>query len=223
MNLHSKPILVALIAATIAVAGCETMQDASTNPDYAKTRRGAGYGAAAGAVIGLLTRGEKLDNALIGAAVGGIAGGAIGNYQDRQERKLRQQLAGTGVDVVRQGDNLTLNMPGKITFETNSADLNAGFYPVLDQVSNTLSEYGDTVVEVAGHTDSTGGQAYNQALSERRARSVAAYLTSRGIKPARLIVVGDGENHPVATNATPEGRQQNRRVELTIVPVQKKG
>ena len=223
MNLHSKRILAALIAGTIALASCETMQDASTNPDYAKTRRGAGYGAAAGAVIGLLTRGDKLDNALIGAAVGGIAGGAIGNYQDRQERKLRQQLAGTGVDVVRQGDNLTLNMPGKITFETNSADLNASFYPVLDQVSNTLSEYGDTVVEVAGHTDSTGGQAYNQALSERRARSVAAYQTSRGIKPARLIVVGDGENHPVASNATPEGRQQNRRVELTIVPVEKKG
>jgi len=113
-------------------------------------------------------------------------------------------------------------MPGNITFDTNSADLSANFYPILDQVSATLVEYGDTVIEVAGHTDSVGGAAYNQALSERRARSVAAYLTSRGVKPERLMIVGDGENHPVASNATAEGRQRNRRVELTIVPVHKK-
>jgi outer membrane protein OmpA-like peptidoglycan-associated protein len=198
------------------------MQEASTSPDYAKTRRDAGYGAAAGAVIGLLTRGDKLQNALIGAALGGVAGGAIGNYQDRQERKLREQLAGTGVTVVRQGDNLTLNMPGSITFATNSADLSSSFYPVLDAVSGTLQEYGETVIEVAGHTDSTGRAEYNQSLSQRRAQSVAAYIESHGVKPQRLIVVGDGSQHPVASNATPEGRQQNRRVELTIVPVEKK-
>jgi outer membrane protein OmpA-like peptidoglycan-associated protein len=215
-----KPILIALTA--IAVGGCETLQDASTNPDYAKTRRGAAYGAAGGAVIGLLTHGDKLQNALIGAALGGIAGGAIGNYQDRQERKLREQLAGTGVDVVRKQDNLTLNLPSNITFSTNSADLSANFYPVLDKVGATLQEYGDTVIEVAGHTDSTGSAAYNKALSERRAQSVAAYLTSRGVKSQRLIIIGDGEDHPVATNATVEGRQRNRRVELTIVPVEKK-
>ena len=214
--------LIAVVIATLALGGCQTVQEASTSPDYAKTRRDAAYGAAAGAVVGLLTRGDKLQNALIGAAVGGIAGGAIGNYQDRQERKLREQLAGTGVTVVRQGNNLTLNMPGNVTFATNSADLSASFYPVLDAVSGTLEEYGDTVIEVAGHTDSTGSAAYNQSLSERRAQSVAAYLESHGIKSQRLIVVGDGEQHPVASNATPEGRQQNRRVELTIVPVEKK-
>ncbi|HXB18306.1 MAG TPA: OmpA family protein [Steroidobacteraceae bacterium] len=114
-------------------------------------------------------------------------------------------------------------MPGNITFATNSADLNASFYPVLDKVSSTLVQYDQTMVEVAGHTDSTGGAAYNQALSERRAQSVAAYLTSRGVRGARLIVVGDGESHPIASNDTPEGRQQNRRVELTIVPVEKQG
>jgi outer membrane protein OmpA-like peptidoglycan-associated protein len=220
MTRRVKPILIALTA--IAVGGCETLQDASTNPDYAKTRRGAAYGAAGGAVIGLLTHGDKLQNALIGAALGGIAGGAIGNYQDRQERKLREQLAGTGVDVVRKQDNLTLNLPSNITFSTNSADLSANFYPVLDKVGATLQEYGDTVIEVAGHTDSTGSAAYNKALSERRAQSVAAYLTSRGVKSQRLIIIGDGEDHPVATNATVEGRQRNRRVELTIVPVEKK-
>jgi len=222
MKAMLKPILVAVIASAIVLSACETLQEASTSPDYAKTRRDAGYGAAGGAVIGLLTHGDKLQNALIGAALGGIAGGAVGNYQDRQERKLREQLAGTGVGVVRQGDNLTLNMPGNITFNTNSADLSANFYPILDQVSGTLLEYGNTIIEVAGHTDSTGSAAYNQALSERRAQSVAAYLTSRGVRQQRLMVVGDGENHPVATNATAEGRQQNRRVELTIVPVEKK-
>lgn len=215
-------LIAVLITHTLLLAGCETMQEASTSPDYAKTRRDAGYGAAAGAVIGLLTRGDKLQNALIGAAVGGVAGGAIGNYQDRQERKLREQLAGTGVTVVRQGDNLTLNMPGSITFATNSADLSSSFYPVLDAVSGTLQEYGETVIEVAGHTDSTGSAEYNQSLSQRRAQSVAAYIESHGVKPQRLIVVGDGSQHPVASNATPEGRQQNRRVELTIVPVEKK-
>jgi outer membrane protein OmpA-like peptidoglycan-associated protein len=214
---------VAALALTIALSACATVEQTATSPEYQKTREGAGIGAAAGAVIGLLTRGDKLQNALIGAAIGGVAGGAIGNYQDRQEAKLRASMAGSGVAVVRNGNNITLAMPGNITFATNSADLNASFYPILDEVSTTLNEYDQTMVEVAGHTDSTGGVAYNQALSQRRAQSVAAYLSSRGVRQVRLMVVGDGENHPVASNATPEGRQQNRRVELTIVPVEKKG
>lgn len=219
MKIHSR--LGWLVLA--GLSACATLQQTATSPDYQKTRTGAGIGAAAGAVIGLLTRGDKFQNALIGAAIGGVAGGAIGNYQDRQAAKLRADTAGTGVQVVQQGNNITLAMPGNITFATNSADLNASFYPVLDKVSSTLVQYDQTMVEVAGHTDSTGGAAYNQALSERRAQSVAAYLTSRGVRGARLIVVGDGENHPIASNDTPEGRQQNRRVELTIVPVEKQG
>lgn len=219
MKIHSR--LGWLVLA--GLSACATLQQTATSPDYQKTRTGAGIGAAAGAVIGLLTRGDKFQNALIGAAIGGVAGGAIGNYQDRQAAKLRADTAGTGVQVVQQGNNITLAMPGNITFATNSADLNASFYPVLDKVSSTLVQYDQTMVEVAGHTDSTGSAAYNQALSERRAQSVAAYLTSRGVRGARLIVVGDGENHPIASNDTPEGRQQNRRVELTIVPVEKQG
>jgi len=213
----------AALASLALLSGCMPMQQAATSPDYQKTRTGAGIGAGVGAVVGLLTRGDKFQNALIGAALGGVAGGAIGNYQDRQAAQLRQKMAGTGVDVVQKDNNITLNMPGSITFATNSADLNASFYPVLDKVSSTLVQYDQTMVEVAGHTDSTGGSAYNQALSERRAQSVAAYLTSRGVRGARLMVVGDGENHPIASNDTPEGRQQNRRVELTIVPVEKQG
>ncbi len=223
MKIKLNVTLVALLASSLVLGACATLQQTATSPEYGKTRRGAGYGAAAGAVIGLLTKGDKLENAAIGAAVGGLAGGAIGNYQDRQERKLREQMADSGVGIVRQGNNITLNMPGSITFSTDSADLSAAFYPILDRVSATLAEYDQTIVEVAGHTDSVGADDYNLALSERRARSVAAYLGSRGIKAARLITVAGGEQHPVASNQTAEGRQQNRRVELTIVPVATKG
>jgi len=215
-----KAYALAAAAAVVLVAGCEPAQQVATSPDYQKTRTGAGIGAAAGAVIGLLTHGNKFDNALIGAAIGGVAGGAIGNYQDRQQAQLKQQMAGTGVDVVRKDDNITLAMPGSLTFATNSADLNAAFYPVLDKVGQTLLQYDQTMVEVAGHTDSTGTAQFNQALSERRAQSVAAYLVSRGVNVKRLIVVGAGQSHPVASNDTPQGRAANRRVELTIVPVQ---
>jgi outer membrane protein OmpA-like peptidoglycan-associated protein len=128
-------------------------------------------------------------------------------------------MAGTGVDVVRKGDNITLDMPGGVTFAFNSSDLNAQFYPVLDKVAATLTEYDKTVIEVAGHTDSVGSDAYNQQLSEKRANSVASYLSSRGVNRTRVVTVGAGEAHPVATNDTEEGRAQNRRVEITIVPV----
>lgn len=217
-KLSGRLAVVGSLCVVVGLAGCAT----ATSPEYQKTRQGAGIGAAVGAVVGLLSKGDKFENAMIGAAIGGLAGGAIGNYQDRQEAKLRQQLAGTGVDVVRNGDNITLDMPGNITFRTDSAELSPDFYAVLDKVAATLAEFDQTMVEVAGHTDSTGSEAYNQALSERRAKSVAAYLSSRGIRSQRLLTVGAGEGHPVASNDTPEGRQQNRRVELTIVPVEKK-
>jgi outer membrane protein OmpA-like peptidoglycan-associated protein len=132
---------------------------------------------------------------------------------DKQEAKLRQQMAGTGVEVVRQGDNITLDMPGNVTFAFNSADLNAQFYPVLDKVAETLKEYDKSVVEVAGHTDSVGSDTYNQTLSERRANSVADYLSGHGMTRTRMVTIGAGEAHPVASNDTEEGRAQNRRVE----------
>jgi outer membrane protein OmpA-like peptidoglycan-associated protein len=156
---------------------------------------------------------------LIGAGVGALAGGAIGNYMDRQEAELRAELQGTGVSVTRIGDNITLNMPGNVTFATNSSDLSPAFFDVLASVSKILIEYDQTVVEVAGHTDSTGSDAYNQALSERRSASVSQYLQSQSIDPQRLISVGLGESMPVADNATDSGRQLNRRVEITMVPV----
>ena len=216
---HSSRIqITALALGSLLLAGC-----ASTgNPDTAKTRSGAAIGAGIGAVIGLLSKGDKFDNAAIGAAIGGLGGAEIGNYQDQQERKLRAQLANTGVEVQRVGNNITLDMPGGVTFATNSADINANFYTVLDQVATTLGEFNQTVIEVAGHTDSTGARAYNMTLSERRAGSVVSYLSGRGVARERMIAVGAGPDHPVDTNETAEGRAQNRRVEITIVPVEKK-
>ena len=212
--------VVALVAATVALAGCETMESFANDPEKEKTRKGTGYGAAAGAVVGLLTAGSNpFKSAMIGAAAGALIGGAAGNYMDRQEAKLRQQMAGTGVDVVRNGDHITLDMPGNVTFGFDSADLNAQFYPVLEKVAGTMKEFDKTVIEVAGHTDNTGGDTYNQGLSERRARSVAAFLSSQGVSGTRVVTIGAGEGHPVASNDTEEGRAQNRRVEITIVPV----
>jgi len=218
MNHSPRTQIIALALGSLLLAGC-----ASTgNPDTAKTRSGAAIGAGIGAVIGLLSKGDKFDNAAIGAAIGGLGGAAIGNYQDQQERKLRAQLANTGVEVQRVGNNITLDMPGGVTFATNSSDINANFYTVLDQVAATLGEFNQTVIEVAGHTDSTGARAYNMTLSERRAGSVVSYLSGRGIARERMIAVGAGPDHPVDTNATAEGRAQNRRVEITIAPVEKK-
>jgi outer membrane protein OmpA-like peptidoglycan-associated protein len=203
------------------VSGCTTVNPYTREEQTSKAAKGAGIGAAAGAVVGLLTKGDKLENALIGAGVGAIAGGGVGYYMDVQEAKLRQKLEGTGVSVTRMGDNITLNMPSSITFALNSADLNAQFYNALDGVSMVLKEYNKTVVEVAGHTDSSGSDQYNQALSERRAQSVATYLGSHGVDGKRLMTVGAGEGHPIASNDTEQGRAANRRVELTIVPVTK--
>ncbi len=138
---------------------------------------------------------------------------------DRQEAKLRAELQGTGVSVTRMGDNITLNMPGNVTFATDSSDLSPAFFEVLNSVGKVLKEFDKTVVEVAGHTDSTGAEAYNQSLSERRASSVSQYLQARGINGQRLITVGMGELRPVADNGSPDGRQANRRVEITMVPL----
>jgi len=135
-----------------------------------------------------------------------------------QEEKLRQQTAGTGVEVTRQGDNVILNMPGHVTFATDSAQISPAFQGTLDQVATTITEYQDTRVQVAGHTDSTGSESYNQQLSQRRAQAVADYLASRGVATTRITTIGHGETQPVASNETAEGRQQNRRVEIILSP-----
>ncbi len=212
--------LAALVA--VAAAGCYTTDPYTGGREMNKASKGAMIGVASGVVIGLITGDnsrERRERALIGAGIGGLAGAGIGVYMDRQEAKLREQLRGTGVSVTRVGDNITLNMPGHITFRTDSADLNASFFRVLDSVALVAKEYDKTLIESAGHTDSTGSEAYNQQLSERRAGAVAEYLRSHGIRADRLITVGAGEMRPIATNDTAAGRAQNRRVELTFAPI----
>jgi outer membrane protein OmpA-like peptidoglycan-associated protein len=184
-----------------------------------KTAAGAAIGGAAGAGIGAATGGDRGKRAAIGAAAGVLAGGAVGAYMDHQESKLREQLAGTGVSVTRAGDELILNMPGAITFEVDKSDIRSSFYGVLNSVVLVVKEFDKTVIDVAGYTDSTGEEAYNQSLSERRAESVGAYMKAQGVVPGRVVTRGYGERMPVASNDTAEGRQQNRRVELKLVPI----
>jgi outer membrane protein OmpA-like peptidoglycan-associated protein len=206
----------------VALTACTTLDPYTREEETSKAQRQAVIGAAAGAAVGLLTGDssmERKQRALIGAGLGALAGAGVGTYMDRQEAKLRAELERTGVSVTRIGDNITLNMPGNITFATNSADLNAGFFDVLNSVSLVVDEFDQTVIEVAGHTDSTGSDEYNQQLSERRAAAVAAYLRTRNVLADRIITVGAGESRPVASNDTDAGRQQNRRVELTLVPL----
>jgi outer membrane protein OmpA-like peptidoglycan-associated protein len=215
-------MILAVTLLAVFVSGCETLDAYTREPETSKATKGALIGAAAGAVVGLISGDDAVERrkrALIGAGVGALAGGAIGSYMDKQEAQLRAELEGTGVSVTRMGDNITLNMPGNVTFATDSSDLSPAFFDVLNSVGKVLDEFDQTVVEVAGHTDSTGSDAYNQSLSERRSASVSTYLQAQGVLSQRLITIGMGESRPVADNATPEGRQLNRRVEITMVPV----
>ncbi len=222
MNMKALKVFSVVTGMTIAISGCQTLDAYTQESKTSTATKGAVIGAIAGAVVGLASGDdavERRQRALIGAGVGGLAGGAIGAYQDRQEAELRAELEGTGVSVTRIGDNITLNMPGHVTFATDSSDLSPAFYDVLSSVAKVLEEYDKTVVEVAGHTDSTGADAYNQSLSERRARSVSQYLQTQSISSQRLITIGLGETMPVADNTTNSGRQANRRVEITMVPI----
>ena len=221
MNKHRISVLMITLAVVVLTA-CTTINPYTREKQVSKAAIGAGVGAAAGAVVGLITGDdsrERRKHALIGAGVGALAGGSIGYYMDVQEAKLRQKLEGTGVSVTRDGDNIILNMPSHITFAVDSSDINGDFFAVLDSVTLVVHEYNKTLIEVMGHTDSTGSDSYNQALSERRARSVANYFQSRDVEPLRLGTYGHGENYPVASNDTKEGRALNRRVELALVPI----
>ncbi len=211
-----------LLSATLIA--CTTTNPYTGEKQVSKAAIGAGAGAAAGAVVGLVSGDdsrERRKRALIGAGVGALAGGAVGYYMDVQEAKLRQKLAGTGVSVTRDGDNIILNMPGNVTFAVNSADINGDFFSVLDSVTLVIDEFDKTLVEVMGHTDSTGSEDYNQALSERRANAVSKYFQSRDIQSVRLATYGYGEAYPVASNDDPAGRTLNRRVEIALVPLTK--
>ncbi len=222
MRIGFRRAAVAALGASVLLTACTTLDPYTREERTARAQRQAIFGAAAGAVAGLITGDSSMERkkrALVGAGLGALTGAAVGSYMDRQEARLRQELDRTGVSVTRVGDNITLNMPANITFGFDRSDLNAAFYDVLGSVATVLDEFDQTVIEVAGHTDSVGAEDYNQRLSEQRAASVAAFLRTRGILPERMIEVGMGELRPIASNETEAGRQHNRRVELTLVPL----
>lgn len=218
----SNKHMVVLGAVAMVAAAC------TTNPYTGEQRAsrtvtsgagGAAAGAAAGAILGEVIGDRAGRGAAIGAAVGAATGVGIGVYQDRQQAKLRERLAASGVSVTRDGDNIYLNMPSDITFPVNQSDIKPGFYETLNSVAIVLNEFNQTLVSVYGHADSTGSDSYNQALSERRALSVAQYLASQGVSGERLRSVGLGESQPIASNDTEAGRAANRRVQIVIDPI----
>ena len=215
-----KKFIVLALAATY-LSACTTTDPYTGEQKTSNMAGGAGIGAVAGALGGLVIGGgNKGRNALIGAGIGALAGGAVGSYMDNQEAELRQQLQGTGVSVTRQGDRIILNMPSNITFATDQDQVIPPFYPTLNSVGIVLRKFNRSLIDINGHTDSTGNAAYNQGLSERRAASVANYLGERGgIDQRRISTLGYGATQPIASNATPEGRAQNRRVEVLISPL----
>ena len=213
-----KQILAASLALALAVPGCTTTNPYTGEEEVSKTTKGAGIGALAGVLTAVLIGGDR-KKLLIGAGVGALVGGAVGNYMDREEDKLRMQLQSTGVSVTRSGDNIILNMPGNVTFATGSSNISAGFYRVLDSVALVINEFEKTYIDVAGHTDNTGSAALNQRLSEARASSVARYLQSQGVIPQRVVTSGKSFHQPIATNDTPAGRSLNRRVEIILTPI----
>jgi len=207
-----------LLLSSLLIYGCSTVDPYTGEQKTSTAVKGAGIGALGGAVAGVLI-GDNRRAALIGAGLGALTGGGVGYYMDTQEAKLRQELQATGVSVTRQGDSIILNMPGNITFKTDSSEVSANFYQVLNSVAKVINEYDKTYVDIYGHTDSTGAAAYNMQLSQRRADSVSSYLRTRQVLPDRILTRGLGEDSPIATNATPEGRALNRRVEIKLTPI----
>lgn len=206
----------------IAVAGCATVDQQSGEQNPNKTGKGAGIGAIAGAVLGaaVSSKSDRGRGAVTGAVLGAAVGGGVGHYMDKQEKELREKLKDSGVQVNRQGNDLNLIMPGNITFAVGKSDIRSDFYSVLNSVGQALKEYDQTTVRISGYTDSTGPLSLNQRLSEERASSVRSYLLAQGVAAERIDSAGYGPANPIASNASEEGRQANRRVEIKLIPIQ---
>ncbi|WP_269915252.1 OmpA family protein [Acinetobacter sp. HY1485] len=217
-----RALVVSTVIGALALSGCQSMDGGATTGvrQYDKTAIGTLVGAAAG--YGL-SRGNANSSAQNNraAAIGAILGGAGGLYLDNKEKKLRQQMAGTGVDVNRNSDgSVGLVMPGNITFDTNQSTIKGNFYNTLNKVAQTLTEDNKSAILVTGYTDNTGSDAINMPLSQARAQSVANYLAGQGVPRTRINAQGNGSSNPIASNSTPSGREQNRRVEISIYAAQ---
>ena len=220
MSVPSKLVLVAVATGLLSTtAACVT--DPNTGERrVSRAAIGAVGGAVGGYLLGDLVGGRRdRTERIIGTGIGALAGGAVGAYMDRQEQELRRQTAGSGVEIERRGDELVLTMPSGITFAFDRYDVQPQFRPTLDRVAEVLGDYPQTMIDIYGHTDSVGADAYNQTLSENRARAVADYLSMQGVNKVRMATLGYGETQPIADNGTESGRAANRRVEIRIVPV----
>lgn len=205
------------LAAGLFVVGCTTIDPVTGERETNRTGTGAIIGAVVGAGLGTMAGGDDRRNAMIGAGIGALAGAGIGNYMDRTYLNLRERLAGTGVGVTRVNQQqILLNFPADLTFDFDRDAVKSQFVPTLSQVGAILRDYNQTTVDVYGHADSVGAEAYNLNLSERRAMNVASIMMQGGVIRQRLIVQGFGEDRPVASNATDDGRARNRRVEVYI-------
>lgn len=220
----NKLLITFSLVSLITLNGCTTFDPYTGEEKTSSTAKGAGIGAGSALLLSYMANrnkssSERNKRMLRDAGIGAIVGGGVGYYMDTQEAKLRKQLRGTGVSIQRDGNNINLIMPGNITFDTNRRNLKSDFYDVLDSVAIVVKEYNKTTIVVAGYTDSVGSDAYNQRLSEDRARSVADFLVNKKVTPVRIELVGFGEKNPVASNKTSKGRSLNRRVEITLFPI----
>jgi outer membrane protein OmpA-like peptidoglycan-associated protein len=220
---HRRLLAVSSLVAALGLSSCMTENPYTGEQQVSKTTAGAGLGAAGGALLGAVIGNNVGDGnagrgALIGGALGAIAGGSIGKYMDQQEAMLRDELRSSGVSVTRHGNNIILNMPHDITFNTASSQIKSSFYRTLNSVAIVLRKYDRTTVLVNGHTDSDGSASYNMGLSKDRANSVSSFLSSKGVHPGRLVARGYGESQPIASNSTSAGKAKNRRVEIHIAP-----
>ena len=204
----------------VTVSACVT--DPNTGErKVSRTAIGGGGGAALGYLLGSIIGGKTAR--IVGAGIGGVAGGVVGYKMDQQIKELKEQTAGSGVDVTEtdNGNAILVNLPDGVTFAVDSSTISPAFQTTLNQIAESMKSYPDSLIDVYGHTDSTGADAYNQTLSERRAQSVANFLVMRGVSQSRVRSQGFGEQYPVATNDTAEGRALNRRVEIKITPITK--
>jgi outer membrane protein OmpA-like peptidoglycan-associated protein len=217
-----KKFTAALLATSLlATSACQSTSGGSYGYDQNQnTYAGAGIGAIIGAAAGAAVAENKWGGAAAGAAIGGLAGAGIGQYMDQQEAAMRKELENSGVQVQRQGNDILLNMPNSITFAFNSSEVKSEFNSTVTDIANVLNQYPETSVQVIGHTDDVGSDAFNQTLSEKRADAVASKLIANGVVNSRLVGIGRGESQPVADNKTEAGRAANRRVEVRITPTQ---
>ena len=219
--MKNRTILLTALCVTLGLAGCSTINPYTGEEQTSNAVKGGALGAATGALVGVLSssKHDRGKGALIGAAAGAAVGGGVGYYMDVQEAKLRQKMKGTGVSVTRQGDNIILNMPNSVTFDTNSSQVKAAGANTLSGVAMVLKEYEKTRVNVVGHTDRSGSRDLNLRLSQERADSVGSNLITQGVDASRISMSGVGPDQPVASNSTAAGKAQNRRVTITLSPL----